>query len=142
MKKIGIMTLFIMLFGAFQVSADDEYAKCLEANYKTNEGLIKCADEENDRLFEELEQRYNIVANHKFFRPWNNQNHTFASLKAAWIKQRDEYCNLLGYSYTHGKDSFGDVAEARCKLKETQRFRQGIEELVKNYQKMLKRTKS
>lgn len=139
MKKIYAVFLFTCLLSASPLWAADEYAQCLNLNYKTNDGLIKCANEETNRIMSELDKRYGIVANHNFFRPWNDSSHTFADLKAAWLKYRNDYCNLLGYSQTHAKDDFGRVSEARCKLRETQHFRDDIEVLVKNYQKTLKK---
>lgn len=139
MKKFFALILCVCTFVSFRALAGDEYAQCLNLNYKTNDGLIKCAQDETNRIMSELDKRYGIVANHNFFRPWNDSSHTFADLKAAWLKYRNDYCNLLGYSQTHAKDDFGRVSEARCKLRETQHFRDDIEVLVKNYQKTFKK---
>lgn len=139
MKKIFAIALFIGVLSSTSVWAADDYAQCLSLNYQTNDGLIKCANDETNRIMNDLDKRYGVVASHNFFRPWNDSSHTFADLKTAWLKYRNDYCNLLGYSQLHAKDDFGRVSEARCKLRETQHFRDDIEVLVKNYQKTLKK---
>lgn len=141
MKKTFFTVLCLGLFSAFNATAGEEYTRCLELNYQTNEGLVKCADEETARVMDDLNKRYGIVAGHKYFRPWNNASHSFADLKTAWLKYRDDYCNLLGYSLTHNKNMYGIVEEARCKLRETLRFQKDVETLVKNYQKTLTQPK-
>ena len=118
--------------------AGEEYARCLDLNYQTDTGLLKCAEDETARLSSELDKRYDIIANHKFFRPWNDDIHSFAELKNAWLKYRNDYCNLLGYSQIHAGNNIGYLTEARCKLQETERFRAELEALVKNYQSTFK----
>lgn len=139
MKKFLIFAVCFMC--ALPAYAGEEYARCLDLNYQTDTGLLKCAEDEVSRLSEELNKRYDIIANHKFFRPWNEDNRSFVDLKNAWLKYRDDYCNLLGYSEIHGGDSAGYLTEARCKLSETERFRTDLERLVKNYQKTFKTKK-
>jgi len=139
MRKIYVM-LFALLYAA-NVNAGDEYTKCLSTNYETEEGLAKCANEETSRIMKELDNRYGIVAGHKYFRPWNSSSHSFSLLKTAWLQYRDNYCNLLGYSLLHDNNPQGKVDEARCKLSETIRFQQNIETLVKNYQKTFSKPK-
>ena len=138
MKKLPIIAFVSALIFSMPAFAGEEYSKCLDANYRSNDGLIKCADEETARVMAELDKRYSIIAGHKFFRPWNSATHTYADLKTAWLKYRDDFCNLLGYSLIQGKDDYGRVEEARCKMRETIRFREDIETLVKNYQKTLR----
>lgn len=138
MKKLYITIIFMSLLYATNTIASDEYTKCLDENYTTKDGIVKCANEETDRIMEQLNKRYGIVANHKYFRPWNNQINNFTSLKSTWLKYRDSYCNLLGFSILNPDNSRGEIEEARCKLSETVRFQQQIEALVKNYQKTLK----
>jgi len=138
MKKISVIAFIVSLLTSLSANAGEEYSKCLDANYTTNDGLIKCAEEETNRVMTELDKRYFIVSGHKFFRPWNSADHSFAELKTAWLKYRDDSCNLLGYSLIKGNDDYGRVEEARCKMRETLRFREEIETLVKNYQKTLK----
>ena len=118
--------------------AGEEYARCLDLNYQTDTGLLKCAEDETARLTAELDKRYDIVANHKFFRPWNSKYHSFAALRSAWQKYRDDYCSLLGYSEIHGGDDNGYLTEVRCQIYETERFRADLEKIVQNYQKTLK----
>jgi len=138
MRKIMIILSVAVLCGAGLAQANDDYTRCLELNYQTDEGLAKCADDETARVMEEVNKRYNIVARHKFFSPWNSENRNFANLKAAWLKYRDDFCDLLGYSLIKGNDESGIVKAARCRLQETMRFQKDIELLVKNYQKTLK----
>ena len=138
MKKYPVYIVMAVCGIAHSVIAGDEYARCLDLNYQTNNGLIKCADEETARLMVELDKRYNIIAHHKFFRSWSGA-HSFDDLKQAWLKYRDDFCNLQGYSITHGGETYGDVTAARCRLSETIRFREELETLVKNYQKTLKK---
>lgn len=142
MKKIYIVTVLFCFICAFSAQAGEEYARCLDLNYQTDTGLLKCAEDEVARLTGELDKRYEIIATHKFFKPWNDENHSFEALKESWLKYRDNYCNLLGYSEIHGGDNTGYLTEARCKLGETERFRADLERLVKNYQKTLKAKKS
>ena len=131
-----------LLLGCFCISsnvyASDEYTRCLDLNYKTDQGLAKCANDEVNRIMVELDKRYSVVAQHKYFRPWNNASHSFNDLKSAWIKYRDDYCNVLGYSVNQDNGTQGLISEARCRLSETFRFRDAVEDLVKNYQKTLK----
>ena len=138
MKNTYILTILLYFMLATLAHSSEEYARCLDLNYKTDNGLLKCAEDETARLTEELDKRYEIIANHKFFLPWNNESHSFVELKNAWLQYRDEYCNLLGYSEIHTGENFGYVTEARCKINETERFRAALEILVKNYQKTLK----
>lgn len=141
MKKTFFTVLCLGLLTAFNAAAGEEYTKCLDLNYQTYDGLAKCADEETARIMDSLNQRYGVVAGHKYFRPWNNASHSFADLKTAWLKYRDDYCNLLGYSLTHADNTYGTVEEARCKLRETISFQNDIETLVTNYQKTLTQPK-
>ena len=139
MKKYPFYIVMVICGIAHSAIAGDEYARCLDLNYQTNGGLIKCADDETERLMAELDKRYDIIAHHKFFRSWNGEAHSFDDLKQAWLKYRDDFCNLQGYSITHGGETYGDVTAARCRLSETIRFREELETLVKNYQKTLKK---
>lgn len=139
MNKIFGIISFIGILWSFSATAGEEYTRCLDLNYKTDEGLVKCANLETERLMTKLDERYNIIAHHKFFRFWKNHDHSFEDLKQAWLKYRDDFCHLEGFSLTHAGDASGFVAEARCKLKETQRFRDELEILVKNYQKNFKK---
>ena len=141
MKKLFLGVLCGGMLVAFTAQAGDEYGQCLELNFQTDAGLIKCAEQETTRVMSELDKRYAVVAGHKYFRPWNNDSHSFAALKTAWLKYRDDACNLLGYSLITGGDEYGKVEEVRCKLRETLRFQKDIETLVKNYQKTLPQAK-
>ena len=141
MKILTFICCACTLTFSFAAFANDEYTRCLDSNYQTSTGLAKCANEETNRIMAELEKRYGVVAGHKYFLPWNNTLHNFADLKTAWIKYRDDYCNLLGYSELHAQNDYGHVSEARCRLRETLKFREDIENLVKNYQKTLVPTK-
>ena len=137
MKKLCLAFTLISLLYLNNVYASDEYTNCLSNNYETDDGLVVCANNETNRIMKQLDKRYGIVANHKYFRPWNNNENNFSALKSAWLKYRDSYCNLLGYSILNADKSHGIVDEARCRLSETIRFQQQIEDLVRNYQKTL-----
>ena len=138
MRHLSLGILLGIIFFSFSAQAGEEYALCLDLNYKTDTGLLKCAEDEVNRLASELDKRYDIIANHKFFRPWNDDTHSFADLKNAWFKYRNDYCNLLGYSQIHAGNNVGYLTEARCKLQETERFQADLEILVKNYQSTFK----
>ena len=73
MKKLYFTLIIVCLLCSTKAIASDEYTKCLDLNYTTKEGIVKCANEETDRIMEQLNARYSIIANHKYFRPWNNQ---------------------------------------------------------------------
>lgn len=136
----GAFLGFALIFSS-QALAGDAYDRCLAEHYQSNAGLAKCANEETIRVMVALDKRYEIVSAHKYFLPWNGALHSFSDLKKAWIKYRDDYCNLLGYSELHADNDYGHVSEARCRLRETLNFREEIEALVKNYQKTLKSEK-
>lgn len=141
MNKLWVAVLGLAFMTAGNAMAGDEYNKCLDLNYQSNAGLAKCADDETARVMAELDKRYDVVANHKYFRPWNSSAHTFTDFKRSWLKYRDDLCSLLGYSELQAQNDYGHVSAARCKLRETLKFQQDIETLVKNYQKTLSQTK-
>lgn len=113
-----------------------EYDVCLNSA-RNDYDIAACNVDEATRLLRTANSKLATLAANPYFKNWDNPKQStsqnFKDFLDKWVLFRDQYCSLIGYTYSQGQGSISRISETKCSVDMTKRLVSDIDQVVSSY---------